>query len=269
MQLAMDLSKEKGASSWLTALPLEEHGFTLHKQAFRDALSLRYGWLPLHVPSNCACGQSFSIQHVLSCPKGGYPSIRHNELRDITASLLTEICHGVAVEPSLQPVTSENFRNASANTQDGARLDIVANGFWGGTFERAFFDVRVFNPFAPSNRRPTISATYRQHENLKKRHYEQRIREIEHSSFTPLVFSLTGGLGPAASTFYKRLASLLAEKWNQPYNSTIGWLRCRLSFSLLRSSIMCLRGARSSIHKFSTQLAASVDLAIVDSKLSH
>ena len=269
MQLAMELSKEKGASSWLTALPLEEHGFTLHKQAFRDALSLRYGWLPLHVPSNCACGQSFSIQHVLSCPKGGYPSIRHNELRDITASLLTEICHGVAVEPSLQPVTSENFRNASANTQDGARLDIVANGFWGGTFERAFFDVRVFNPFAPSNRRPTISATYRQHENLKKRHYEQRIREIEHSLFTPLVFSLTGGLGPAASTFYKRLASLLAEKWNQPYNSTIGWLRCRLSFSLLRSSIMCLRGARSSIHKFSTQLAASVDLAIVDSKLSH
>ena len=42
LQRAMDLSKKKGASSWLTVLPLEEHHFSLHKQAFRDALALRY-----------------------------------------------------------------------------------------------------------------------------------------------------------------------------------------------------------------------------------
>ena len=259
---------EKGASSWLTVLPLEEHHFSLHKQAFRDALALRYGWLPSQVPSNCPCGHPFSTQHVLSCPKGGYPSIRHNELRDFTASLLSETCHGVAVEPSLQPVTSESLNGASANRQEGARLDIVASGFWGSTFERAFFDVRVFNPFAPSNRHSSIAATYRQHERVKKRQYEQRIWEIEHSSFTPLVFSTTGGLAPAATTFYKRLASMLAEKWNQPYSSTIGWLRCRLSFSLLRSSIMCIRGARSSAHKFQSQLEAAVDLTVADSNLT-
>ena len=78
LQRAMDLASERGASSWLTVLPLEEHHFVLHKQAFRDALALRYGWLPSMVPTQCACGQSFTIQHVLSCPKGGYPSIRHN-----------------------------------------------------------------------------------------------------------------------------------------------------------------------------------------------
>ena len=114
LQRAMDLSREKGASSWLTVLPLEEHHFSLHKQAFRDALALRYGWLPSQVPSNCPCGHSFSTQHVLSCQKGGYPSIRHNELRDFIASLLSETCHGVAVEPSLQPVTSESLNGASA-----------------------------------------------------------------------------------------------------------------------------------------------------------
>ncbi len=38
MQRSVNLSKEKGASSWLTTLPLKTHGFTLHKQAFRDAL---------------------------------------------------------------------------------------------------------------------------------------------------------------------------------------------------------------------------------------
>ncbi len=90
------------------------------------------------------------------------------------------------------------------------------------------FDVRVFNPYAPSNRNSSISATYRQHENLKKRHYEQRVRQVELASFTPLIFSTTGGLGPAASTSYKRLASMLADKWNL-YSSTLGWLRCRIS----------------------------------------
>ena len=267
MQLAMNLAQEKGASSWLTALPLEEHGFTLHKSAFRDAMALRYGWTPSQIPSHCVCGQSFTVQHALSCPRGGFPSIRHNELRDLTASLLKETCHGVTTEPSLQPITSETFRAASANTRDGARLDIVANGFWGGVYERAFFDVRVFNPFAPSNRHSSLASTYRHHETVKKRHYEQRIREVEHSSFTPLIFSLTGGLGPAAKAFYKRLASQLSDKWKQPYCSTIGWLRCRISFSLLRSAIMCIRGARSS-HTFNGHLAASVDLTIADSNLS-
>ena len=262
----MDLVQEKGASSWLTTLPLEEHGFILHKSALRDAMALRYGWVPSQIPSHCVCSQPFTIQHVLQCPRGGFPSIRHNELRDFTASLLKETCHGVATEPSLQLITSETFRAASTNTQDGARLDIVANGFWGGVYERAFYDVRMFNPFAPSNRRSSLASSYRYHESLKKRH-EQRIREVEHSSFTPLVFSLTGGLGPAAMAFYKRLASQLSEKWKQSYSSTIGWLRCRIAFSLLRSSIMCLRGSRLS-RAFNSHLAASVDLTIADSNLS-
>ena len=33
-----------------------------------------------------------------------------------------------------------------------------------------------------------------------------------HGSFTPLVFSATGGMAPAATVMYKILASLLAEK---------------------------------------------------------
>ena len=101
----------------------------------------------------------------------------------------------------LQPVSSERFHRVSTNTQVGVRLDIVANGFWGEKFERAFFDVRVFNPFSPSNRKPLLSSVYRQHEKVKKRHYEQRIQEIEHSSFTPLVFSSTGGMGPITTVF--------------------------------------------------------------------
>ena len=75
-------------------------------------------------------------------------------------------------------------------------------GGW-GKFERAFFDVRVFNPHALTNRQLQLSSCYYHHENTKRRAYEQRIRDIEHSSFVPLVMSVTGGLGRIATTTYK------------------------------------------------------------------
>ena len=46
LKRSVELASEKGASSWLSALPIQEHGFCLHKGAFRDALCLRYGWKP-------------------------------------------------------------------------------------------------------------------------------------------------------------------------------------------------------------------------------
>ncbi len=78
----------------------------------------------------------------MSCAKGG-----RLDIRDLTATLLTEVCHDVCIEPELQPVSSETLGGASANCQEGARLDVAANGFWGDTFQRTYFDVRVFNPF--------------------------------------------------------------------------------------------------------------------------
>ena len=235
-----------GASSWLTSLPIQEHGFTLHKGAFVDALALRYGWPIAKTPSACVCGAGFKVDHLLSCQRGGFPSLRHNEVRDITATLLTEVCSDVMVEPDLQEITTEQLPLRSANTTEGARLDIAANGVWGGRRERMYADVRVFNPLAPSNRQMTLDKCFLKHEKEKKRAYEQRVREVEHATFIPLVMSATGGLAKEATNFYKRLASLLAEKWDQPYSSTLYWLRCSLSFSLLRSAIQCIRGARSS-----------------------
>ena len=125
----------------------------------------------------------------------------------------------------------------------------------------------MFNPHAPTNRQPQLSSCYRRHENAKKRVYDQRIREVEHSSFVPLVMSVTGGLGRIATTTYKRLASMLSSKWNQPYSTTMGWLRCRLSFSLLRASVLAIRGARSSSGHFAKS-SAPVDLVTAESQVS-
>ena len=90
LQRSIELSQEKGASTWLTALPIIEHGFALPKAAFRDSLSLRYGWPLQNLPSHCSCGYPFNVEHALTCKTGGFPAVRHNEVRDITAMLLTE-----------------------------------------------------------------------------------------------------------------------------------------------------------------------------------
>jgi hypothetical protein len=73
LQKALTVSAEKWASSWLSTLPIEEHGYVLHKGAFRDALCLRYGWRPSHLPSHCICGRLLTTEHALNCPRGGFP----------------------------------------------------------------------------------------------------------------------------------------------------------------------------------------------------
>ncbi len=60
----------------------------------------------------------------------------------MTATLMSEVCHNVKIEPGLQPVTGEQFEHRTANREDGARLDIVAQSFWGRDRQSAFFDVR-------------------------------------------------------------------------------------------------------------------------------
>ena len=214
-QRAIQLASEKGASIWLTSLPLDEFGLSLHKRAFTDAIALRYGWAPPNTPTHCACGISFSVEHSLSCPKGGFPTIRHNQLRNMTASLLTEVCHDVEIEPHLQPASRVECPNPKTNISDGARLDISMNGFWGGQYEKTFLDVRVFNSYANSYKNIEIEKCYKRHETEKKKMYEERILNVEHSTFTPLIFSVTGGMSRECTLFFKRLASMLAEKREQ------------------------------------------------------
>ena len=64
--------------------------------------------------------------HALSCPKGDFPSIRHYEIRDLTANLLTEVCSDVYFEPELQLITGEALTGATSNAQDGAHLNTVS-----------------------------------------------------------------------------------------------------------------------------------------------
>ena len=96
---------------------------------------------------------------------------------------------------------------------------------------------------------------------MKKREYGDRVREVELASFTSLVFSTTGGMGREGTVFYHWLANLLASKQDWAYGTTISWVHCVLTFSQLRSAIMCIQGSRS-ISFRSSFVSAEMGLAV-------
>ena len=122
------------------------------------------------------CNKRFTLKHTLSGPYGGFPSIRHNEIRNITAHLMSEVCHNVGIEPTLQPLSGETMSYQTANSTDGASLDVKAQGFWGCETQCAIFDVRVFNPLAHSYHNTSLANSYRKNEQEKHRAYDQSQR---------------------------------------------------------------------------------------------
>ena len=104
-----DINQEPGASSWISSLPLEDEGYVLNKQLFWDLIHIKYGWELTCLPENCVCGVKFGLQHVLSRKKGGFVTIRLNQVRNITATLLNEICNNVQIEHYTATVSQENI----------------------------------------------------------------------------------------------------------------------------------------------------------------
>ena len=117
-------------------LLLRLHSMVLY--FIRLTLCLRYGWSLPHLPSHCVCGKAFTISHALSCPYGAFPIIRHNDVRELTAKLMSEVCHDVQVEPHLQPLSGELLHHKTTKHEDNARVNIRAAGFWGCRHYRFF-----------------------------------------------------------------------------------------------------------------------------------
>ena len=266
LQRRLTMAQEVGASNWLTTLPIRAKGFNLNKQEFTDALALRYGWPVEGLPEHCACGANYDMNHAMICKKGGFVCIRHDEVRDVTVKMLQEVCVDVTTEPTLLRLEGERLRYLTANTSPEARVDISARGFW-TRGQRAFSDIRIFDPMAACHRQQTLEAAHTKNENEKIRAYGERIQHVDQGSFTPLVFTTSGGMGPRAKRFYARLAETLSEKKQQPKSYIVAWMRCRLSFSLLRSALLCLRGTRSSPLRPVTLTDMDYEATVVESRI--
>ena len=101
-------------------------------------------------------------------------------------------------------------------------------GVSGSDRRAAFFDIRVCHPNADSCRDRSPKQIYRIHENKKKRKYNSRVTEIEQGTFTPLVFTTTGGMAVEYLRYHSRLAKLLSAKKQENYATTISWVRAKV-----------------------------------------
>ena len=137
--------------------------YIINKQEFRDAVALRYGWKIDETPEHCGCGSKNSFDHIFTCKKGGYVSMRHNAIRDTEAKLLKEVCKDIKIEPSLIPTDADVIHG---NVSENARLDISAIGIW-SQYQKTFMDVRVTHPTADSHIVKTTEALYRENEREK------------------------------------------------------------------------------------------------------
>ena len=250
VQRAVDYS----TSHWLTVLPLASDHFDLSAVEYRDALCVRYALPFLSVPSKCdGCGDCFTIQHALSCKKGGLITQRHNEIRDSIGDLCSLLWKNVRREPIIREADDENHLT-------GLVADLSARGVWHpqGT---ASFDIRVIDTDAVSYLGRKPSAVLASAETEKKTKYTAACTE-RNVSFTPLVTSVDGALGDEFNAFMKRLAHGLSSKWERPYARVMGWVRCRMSFAILRATNLCVRGTRTKWRSLGIEDGASLSMAL-------
>ena len=159
-------------------------------------------------------------------------------------SLLKSVSRDVEREPPLQPVINREGYPRTAILDDDARLDVRARGFWRDG-QNAYFDIRITDVDSVSQENVPLKSVLRKHEMEKKRNYNRRVMEVEHGTFTPLVFSTSGVMAHECSIFHKTLAEKLAEKRNERYEEVVRYLRVKFSFLALKSTLLCLRGSRT------------------------
>ena len=127
------------------------------------------------------------------------------------------------------------------------RGDTGVASFWTkGT--QCIFDVRVTNLDSSSQLKREPEACLRAHEKEKMKKYNAACLE-RRKTFTPLVFSCDGMKGPQAKAAMKRLAKVLADKWEQPYSHVCNYVNSQMAIALVRATSYCLRGARKKLER--------------------
>ena len=185
------------------------------------------------------------MTHAINCHLGGFVNKRHDRIRDVECQLLKlALVHDVESEPHLQPVINKRGYKPTAKLEDNVRLDVRARGFW-REGQNAFFDVKVTNADCQTHQNKNLKSVLRESEMEKKRFYNRRIMEVEHGTFTPLIFTTTGVMGHECSIFHKSLAEKLSIKRDERYDDVMRYIRIKFSFLALKATLLCLRGSRT------------------------
>ena len=255
-------SAETGA--WLTSLPSLLNGTELSAEEFRDSLRLRLGITPASLPHRCdGCGDRFTLDHAMSCRKGGLILLRHNDLAAEWGHMCGQARSKSAVHDEPLIHNSRDVQIAGSTRtepQPELRGDVSVHGFWArGT--TTIFDIRVTDTDARSQRNVDPHRVLQRHEKEKKDKYGA-LCLARRRHFTPLVFSVDGLMGTETKAASQRLASLLSSKWKRSYSDVCGYVRSRLSVALARSTSRCLRAERTPVQSHTATWASGTGLRL-------
>ena len=132
----------------------------------------------------------------------------------------------------------------SSNISNQARVDVSARGLWINR-QMTFCDIRVFIPLARCHLHISLLAVHKKNENKKKQEYNHQILQLDHGSFTPLVFSSFGGMSRKCCRFFSHTAEHLANRKIELKNKISAWIKSKLNVALIRSMLLCLSGTRT------------------------
>jgi hypothetical protein len=211
----------------------------LDRQTFRDAIALRMGLpFPDPLPSHCpSCGADFDLDHALRCKKGGWVSRRHLEvIRAWKFFLQKGGYHSIREEPFLRPLPAGAVARAGTTRDLDARADLVARGEGGRDW---YFDIAVIDSFAALPLGKSSLKALTDYETKKNKKYFDRIAPL--GGFTPLVCTIYGTLGPAASVFAHRVAHRV-DPDREERSAVVDLHSAVLQTAIIKATSLCLRG---------------------------
>ena len=103
-----------------------------------------------------------------------FVTIRHKQIRKVTASLLNKIFNDRQIEPQLQSLSVKYCDTKTANKCDDAQLDVFEVLILLEVF-KALFQVKVSNSTAFAIQRHHLSKCYTINETKKKEKYNERV----------------------------------------------------------------------------------------------
>jgi hypothetical protein len=236
---AFEESRLRGGSSWLSFIPLDELRMGLDRQTFRDAIALRMGVpFPDPLPSHCpSCGLTFDVDHGLRCKKGGWVSRRHLEVIRAWKFYLTRGgYHSPREEPFLRPLPAGAAARAGTTRELDARADLLARGEGGRDW---YFDIAIIDSFAARHAGLSSLKALTAYEQKKNKKYFDRVAPL--GGFIPLVCTVYGTLGPAASQLAHRVAHGV-DPDREESSAVVDLHSAVLQAAIIKATSLCLRG---------------------------
>ncbi len=134
-KMAKLLGQMVKTGAWLSVIPNRFDGTELLREEFQDILPICYGLRPTGLPERCdGCREPFTVEHRLSCKKGGFVGQQHDNVCEELAHLCLMVLMPSQISSECKIFYGRDLtvaqRPANEVLGDEARGDVGAHSFW-------------------------------------------------------------------------------------------------------------------------------------------